>query len=112
MCNNYKNCVYAITDYVEEGIEILLFCSFHDCLPEDCPKDCNPNQECPAPPEHTFETYLCPHLQAWLRDGETEVCTLTDHPCVPNCDHIGYLIPIVDLGVDWTTAGSKDDLPF
>jgi hypothetical protein len=46
MCN-YQNCTYAITDLLhEEGgrrCEHFLFCSFHDCLPEDCPPDCTPD---------------------------------------------------------------------
>lgn len=110
MCNHYKNCIYAIDDRVEDNIEVFLFCSFHECLPEDCPKDCQPNQT--NPKDLTFETYLCPHMQAWLRDGDTEVCMLDDSPCVSNCDKIGHIVPIIDPDIDWTNATSDDDLPF
>lgn len=45
MCNN-THCHFSITDVVDvdENIEVMLFCSFYDCLPEDTPVDCNANE--------------------------------------------------------------------
>jgi hypothetical protein len=55
MCNNTR-CPFAITDIVDvdENIEVMLFCSYHDCLPEDAPADCDPEkQEAVAMDEYT-----------------------------------------------------------
>ena len=37
-----KGCEFSITDIIDtdECIEIMLFCSFYDCLPEDIPEKC------------------------------------------------------------------------
>ncbi len=45
MCEN-THCLYAITNIVDlnEGIEVILFCRRHDCLPEDTPSDCDTNK--------------------------------------------------------------------
>jgi len=50
MCN-FKRCIYSITDTIDEGDmrhELFLFCSFHDCLPKDCPAGCTSNPDVPA----------------------------------------------------------------
>jgi len=38
-----KGCEFSITDLVDvdENIEVMLLCSFHDCLPEDVPEECD-----------------------------------------------------------------------
>ncbi len=40
---NCKSCHFSIMDVIDPdyGIEVMLFCSFHDCLPEDVPEECN-----------------------------------------------------------------------
>lgn len=40
---NCKGCEFSITDIidVDEGIEVMLLCSFHDCLPDDIPEKCD-----------------------------------------------------------------------
>jgi hypothetical protein len=46
MCTKFKSCHFSITDIidVDENVEVMLFCSFHDCLPEDTPADCDTNK--------------------------------------------------------------------
>ncbi len=43
MCTKFKSCHFSITDIidVDENVEVMLFCSFHDCLPEDVPNECD-----------------------------------------------------------------------
>ena len=44
---NCKLCHFSITDVIDpdEGIEVVLFCSFYDCLPEDVPEVCTAVEE-------------------------------------------------------------------
>ena len=41
MCN-FVNCLYAITRMMDEDVEVVIFCTRHDCGPEDCPSSCRP----------------------------------------------------------------------
>ncbi len=43
MCTKFKSCHFSITDIIDadEGVDVMLFCSYHDCLPEDTPADCD-----------------------------------------------------------------------
>ena len=43
MCD-YKHCIYSITE-TDNHHEIFLFCSFHNCLPENCPQECFMEEE-------------------------------------------------------------------
>lgn len=47
MCTKFKSCHFSITDIVDvdENIEVMLFCSYHDCLPEDVPEECTVEDE-------------------------------------------------------------------
>jgi len=44
---NCKSCEFSITDVVDpdEGIEVMLYCSFYDCLAEDIPEVCTAAEE-------------------------------------------------------------------
>ncbi len=63
MCKN-THCHFSITDIIniDEDIDTMLFCSYHDCLPEDTPTDCDASKAfayyTDAMIEHVFETEL------------------------------------------------------
>ena len=74
MCNNTR-CHFAITDIVDvdENIEVILFCSFHDCLPDDAPADCDPEKEEAVAMDEYTDAMLDHHLDAQFKGYDDEV---------------------------------------
>jgi len=73
MCN-YQKCIYSITEFVgdDNEHELFLFCSFHDCSPEDVPQDCHPNPD--------MEEDYCPDCNAVIYPVNDCKCQLTRRP--------------------------------
>jgi len=74
MCNN-TSCPFAITDIVDvdENIEVILFCSFHDCLPEDTPADCDAVERQATMVDEYTDAMLDHHLDAQFNEHDDEV---------------------------------------
>ncbi len=74
MCNN-TSCPFAITDIVDvdENIEVILFCSYHDCMPEDAPADCDAIEKEAAAMDEYTDAMADHYLDAQAKEYEDEV---------------------------------------
>ena len=96
MCN-FKQCIYAITDHIDEEDtrhEIFLFCSIRDLRPEDCPSDCT--QSSVEPSDDVFICGKC---------GQAEFVDDLDQP-------VGCLLSGKKFSQSNPQPNVCDELPF